>query len=244
MTEPVSDDDLFAFVEGALSEQDRARIEFLLSSDAALRGRLEQVRRAASALKAAFPLPAEEPRFEQIVEEGFRERERARFRTQPAFDWRQPIAAGLALATVAGGGGYWLGHAGSQQPGLDLVSIAPGNPVFAALEGTPSGETMQISADAAVKPILTFQSAEGDFCREVEFDSAQAASVGVACREGGEWRVVVLAATESGPSESGYATVGEGASVALENVFERLGGGDPLSPEAEQALISSRWQAR
>lgn len=244
MAEPISDDTLFAFVEGALAEEDRARIEALLASDAPLRERLDRVKRAAAALKTAFPLPQEDERFSRVVDEGFRARERARFSARTAFDWRRPIAAGLALATVAGGGGYWLGQARPEQGGLALVSIAPNDPVFAALEHTPSGASMRISDDVVVKPILTFQSAAGDYCREVEFDSSRAASVGVACRESGEWRIVVLAATEDGPTDGGYATVGEGASEAIESVFERLGGGDPLSPEAEQAAIRSRWQAR
>ncbi len=245
MTEPVSDDDLFAFVDGALSDQERRRVEAALASDVTLGDRLEKAKRAMAALKAAYPQPASPAdRFERIVEEGFRERERAHFRPRSGFDWRQPMAAALAFGTIAGGGGYWLGQAGSSQAGLDLVLIERGNPLFAALEQTASGEVARVGADGAVKPILTFASADGGYCREVEFDSAQAASVGVACREGDGWRVVALAAAETGPAEGGYATVDEGAAAAIEGVFERLGAGDPLSPEAEQALINSNWQAR
>lgn len=245
MAEAVSDDELHAYVDGALADAERARLEGLLASDGELRARLEKVRRAAAALREAYPMPADAgDRFRQLVEEGFRERERARFRPRPANDWRQPMAAALALAVVTGGGGYWLGLAGGARTDVDLVRIEPGNPLFAALEHTPSGETTPIGADGAVKPILTLQSASGDYCREIEFDSADMASVGVACRGDDGWRMVVLAAAETGPgAEGGYATVGEDGAAAIEAVFARLGGGDPLSVEDEQALIEAGWRA-
>lgn len=239
MIEPVSDADLNAYLDAALDAAARARIDAELERDASLRARLESLRRVDSLLRDAFPSMGSAPRFDDLVNTHF-DAQRVVALASRRQAWRAPAAAAATVA-IAALGGYWFG-AVSNQVGSQFVSIEPGATLYAALEYTPSGESVRADGDV-VEPILTFRASDGRFCREVEFDHGDAASVGIACRGEDSWRMVVLAETEGAPDPSGYATVGDDAAAAIENAFNHLGSSEPLSPEAEQALISAGWRA-
>ncbi len=243
MVDHVSDDDLFAYLDNAVPEAERARLESRIAGDPALQARLERLRKANQILEAAFPMPqGAADALIGVVEQGFAARAALR-RTNSNLRWRR-LAAAVAGFAIIGAGGYWVGSINQSPSLMSLARVEPGNRLYAALNSTPSGQTAALADGDSVKPILSFQAASGEYCREVEFDHGATASVGVMCREDGAWRVIVLIESEGGPDASGgYATVGDVAVMELEEAYARLNGGDPLSPEAEQAAIASNWNA-
>lgn len=245
MTDFVSDDKLHAYLDGEVTDAQRQRIEALAARDENVRARLERLRALAATLKSAYPDPVSgDERFARIVKDGFRGRERARFTRAAPRDWRQSAVAAIALGAIMGGGGYWLGQSSATGDSMgSIITAKPGSDLFAALETTPSGAIARVAESQTVKPILSFQTANGDYCREVELDIANASSVGIACRRDDAWRWITLVAASAPPSTAdGYATVGEGASVIIERTFKDLQSGDPLSPAEERAVMASGWE--
>lgn len=243
MADDVSDDELFAYLDNAVPEAERARLETRIAEDSALRARLERLRRANQVLEAAFPMPRSTPdALIHLVDRGFAARAAPR-RESPTVQWRRLAAAAAGFALI-GAGGYWVGSINQSPSLMSVTRVEPGNRLYAALNATPSGQTAALAGGDSVKPILSFQAANGEYCREVEFNRGATASVGILCRDDGAWRTIVLIESEGGPdSNGGYATVGDVAVMELEEAYARLNGGDPLSPEAEQAAIVSNWNA-
>lgn len=186
-----------------------------------------------------MPLP-ETDRFTRLVESGFAERARPDRPSLVATSWAMAAAAALA---VTGIGGYWYGSANPGVGGSDLMTIAQGDPLHVAISETPSGQVAQLGHGASLTPVLSFQSADGQFCREVEFDSAASAAVGIVCRDDAMWRTVVLMQSNRGAgSGGGFATVGDPPMTGIEDAYARLQGGEPLSLAAERALIDAGWR--
>jgi len=101
---PVGEEELHAYVDGRLDPARRAAVEHYLQRNWAEAERVGAYARQRDALRAAFAGLAAEPipprlNLSRIVEQ------RLARRRAP---WR--IAAGVALALAAGGGGGWLAH--------------------------------------------------------------------------------------------------------------------------------------
>ena len=245
MADHVSDDELFAYLDNAMPAAERAELRARVASDPVLQARLERLRRANQVLEAAFPMPRGAPdRLIQVVEQAFDARTAPpRESVAPGLNWRRLAAAAVGLAIV-GTGGYIIGDLTQTPTPISFTRVEPGNSLHAALNSTRSGETATYARGYSVKPILSFQAANGQYCREVEFDHGASASVGILCREDDAWRTIVLIESEGAPDASGgYAPVGDVAVMEIEEAYARLNGGDALSPEAEQAAIASNWNS-
>jgi hypothetical protein len=257
----VSDEELMAYMDGELEPADRARIEAAAARDAQLAKRLEQAQRMHALMGQAFPLPptqeAPSPGLAAAIDK-LAANPPAPSQKITAFPGRRPtprpaIARNWALAAsvvfaVAGGMFFWNS---AREDAAHLVVendagiIAPNNPLFAALESTPSATTYDTnSAGDSVRPILSFAANDGRFCREFEVRSGEATSVGLACRGDGEWRLEVLlpAGGEGFGASGGYAPASGYNEKALAAVVDSLMQSEPLDAEAERALIERRWQ--
>jgi anti-sigma factor RsiW len=254
MTEARFTDDelLSALLDGALSPDDAARLEQRLEREPVLRARFEALQRANAMVREAYagvvgePLPkelldllaAENATAGNVVPLAGRQR-----RTHSRFVGPTALAASIALAL-----GIALGIvvAPDRQP-FDAVelaaqvgAVAPGSALFEVLEEVPSAETRELAAGVTATPVLTFGTAGGGYCREVDVEASEGTTQMLACRRNGAWRLahtsyVVSAAT------NGVFRPASGPSPAIDAAIDDLIAGAPLDGAAERALISNGW---
>lgn len=107
----------------------------------------------------------------------------------------------------------------------------------AALEGAASGKD---AAVATVRPVLTFSSKTGAWCRQVEVRHAtRQVSHALACRDGdGHWNAV--ASTAPGPT--GFTPASADRRKAIDDLATSMMRGSPLSPEEEATVVARRWR--
>jgi len=228
----IDDEMLMAFLDGELDEVRRARVERALGEDPELRARLEVQRRLRERLAAHYGPVAEEEvpeRFRRMLETETVDLSAARARrARPLWRSYAALAATLLLGLLLGRG---------LAPSLpiaveDGAMVARGDLALALDTQLASAPP----AGAGTRIGVTFARAGGSLCRTFE----RVELAGLACREGGDWRLVVTAAGgESGRSE--YRQAGSGSAPVLEAAQELMAG-EPLDAQAERRARDSGWQ--
>jgi anti-sigma factor RsiW len=256
-----SDEDLSAFLDGALPDADMAALRDALADDPALAERLLALQDADAAAKSAYdealaaPIP---DRFRATLDRHFDAasaptaetnvvdlQNRRAAKTALADRWRMPIAAGVALAVGLFGGAQLNAvrttHSIAQ---IEAALVVPANPLHRVLSREASATLIKLSASDLARPVLTFVDKDGRLCREFEIASKQAVSVGVACQAGANWRVeVLLPASDRTMDEAGYQQASGFDTVALDAVMSRLGASEPMDAEKERAALNQRNRA-
>ena len=95
-------------------------------------------------------------------------------------------------------------------------------------------EAIRESGDTRIG--TTFRDGDGQVCRT--FDGADVA--GFACRDGGAWRIEMLA-PGSGRQASGYQQATSGAMLVLQAAQERMAG-EPVGEDEERRLREAGWR--
>jgi hypothetical protein len=140
------------------------------------------------------------------------------------------LAAATVVATVAG-------YLATSAPGRSVLAEAD---LTAALERTQSGRDVAL---ATLRPVLSFNSQTGAWCRQFEVRNAsRQVSHALACRgAGGQWTVVASTAPAAG---GGFAPAGADARKTIDDLVTSTMQGNPLSQDEEAAAIGRRWSAR
>ncbi|MDX1563538.1 MAG: hypothetical protein R3305_11460, partial [Gammaproteobacteria bacterium] len=202
------DERLSALIDGELGANAAAALEARLAAEPALAARLKALRGADRALRDAYApvadelLPAELLALLADADESGDEAQRAnviplgrrpepRRAAQPRSFWiPTSIAAGIALAV-----GVTLGISLNTQNRLtdteQLLAagapITPDRELFAVIEATPSGQTVALAGTIEATPRLSFQTADGGYCRELALTSSTQQAALVGCRRDGSW---------------------------------------------------------
>jgi hypothetical protein len=163
----------------------------------------------------------------------------AKARPLPArWSWRQwgGMAASLAAGVLAGALGW------QQMSGGDAAPFSRAGDAIVARGELADALSRQLAADApvgAVRVGVSFAAKGGEYCRSFQLGS----TAGLACREGGEWRIPVLAQD----AQSGHAAYRQAASAmpaaVLEAIDERIAG-TSLDAAAERDARARGWQQR
>lgn len=249
MTIPVTFDDitLMAYADGALDAETAREVARAEAADPAIATRIAAFRdsRAAFAGMAPEPVPAalnasvaaliaaaraEEAGATNVVP--LARRSSAAPRALPL--WQGAVAAGLALV-VGLTAGAWLRPQGAA-PGLDMAILAdPG--LAEALDTVASGARQVLPSGGTLSPIGTFTTAEGEVCREFEYDGTDGGTiVSVACRDDGAWDMRLAIAASAGADSYAPAS----SLDTLDAWLTATGAGAPLGPEEEAAVLAAR----
>jgi hypothetical protein len=242
------DETLMAYADGELAPDLRARVEQAMREDPAVAAAVERHRALRADVFAAFagvldePVP---PRLQPAAAMSGRGQvrvdvlEQAGARPLPArWSWRQwgGMAASLAAGVLAGALGWQQLHGNAGAPfGRQGDALVARGELADAL-------STQLAADApagAVRLGLSFAAKDGEFCRSFKLG----ATAGLACRQGGEWRIPVLAQDEQA-EQSGYRQAGSGMPAAVLDAIDARIAGASLDASAERAAREQGWQRR
>lgn len=238
--------DLHAYVDGELEAQARADFEARLRQDPALQQALAREQRLREALGLAYAPVLSEPLPERLTDL-----------------LKKPGAAVLAIdqaRTKRGQGfartwSYWGGIAASLVLGIvlgrQLLPPSPDANLALAVDGGLAAQAglaraldEQLSRQrlGAVTPGLSFVAKGGAYCRSFVSEGG-AASAGLACRDGAQWRLRQLlplpATAGSGPQ---FRTAATALPAELLQRIDELREGDTLDAEAERQARARGWQ--
>ncbi|MFS2213409.1 anti-sigma factor [Telluria sp. Tellsp104] len=225
-----SDDTLMAYADGELEAAERAAIEQAMRTDPAIAAAVERHRALRADVAAAFagildePVPARLRPPAPIVSLAV-ERDKRRRWSWP--EWGA-LAATLVVGVLAGrmipGGGPAIAGNGNQV-------VAQGE-LAAALDRQVGGK-----AEGAVKVGVSFAARDGAYCRGF----VMGASAGLACREGGQWKIPVLAEAEK-EAAGGYRQAGSALPPAVLDAIDARIADKPLDAAGEEAARARGWQ--
>jgi hypothetical protein len=257
---PTADDQvLSAYLDGELSAEETAALEARLRREPPLARRLQTLRGTDEALRSAYGPIAGEPLPESILallEQSPDTPEHAaagtvvdlrRRSTRRAFTIPAAIAASIALLA-----GFLLGTLVTTpppEPGSPLALVPRDGNVEASttlhelLHSLPSGASREVMEGHSAMPRLTFLTADGTPCRQLDVASADATTEMLACRRGERWRIelVALGPPPPAPADGIYRPASGPPSEAMDNAVDLLIEGPPLGAEAEHDLIERGW---
>jgi hypothetical protein len=225
-----SDDTLMAYADGELEPAERAAIEQAMRTDPAIAAIVERHRALRADVAAAFagildePVPARLQPPAPVVSLAV-ERDKRRRWSWP--EWGA-LAATLVVGVLAGrmipGGGPAIAGNGNQV-------VAQGE-LAAALDRQVGGK-----AEGAVKVGVSFAARDGAYCRGF----VMGASAGLACREGGQWKIPVLAEAEK-EAAGGYRQAGSALPPAVLDAIDARIADRPLDAAGEEAARARGWR--
>lgn len=210
MTEPFTDAQFAAFLDGTLEDEALlVAIEEAVNADPALAARIEALAAddaPAKAVRDAFapmlaaPVPEDlrrivEPAPAKVIDLAAARAERSAPAvpandTRAAPGWRWPQFAGMAACLAVGvliGGPLLRGGSGAGgQPSLVLASAD----VSAMLDTAPSGQRHDLASLGTGEVVLTFRNTDGALCRQFMIaGKGGTTSDALACAENGAWQV-------------------------------------------------------
>jgi hypothetical protein len=109
-----------------------------------------------------------------------------------------------------------------------------------ALSTQLSDDRSQVSVAVAG---LSFRDKSGDYCRTFSLTGSDA-SLGLACREGTDWKIKALAPAPRGAANPGnFRTAGSADSPVIRAAVEASIEGEPLDHAGEIAARQAGWAA-
>ena len=229
----ISDERFFAWLDGELDPAEAAAIDELIAADPELQRKAEAHRALGGTLRSAFDpiaaaavpdrlVQAAGPREAQVIDFSAR-RARARPAWAPA-QWAA-MAATLAIGIVAGSMVNGADGPIARENGRLVASGELSEALYARLASAPSEEGTRIG--------LTFRDAAGDLCRSFTDEGA----AGLACHQGGDWRIRGL--FQAGEGQQGEFRMAAGADPRLAELIDSTMAGEPLDAAAERKALDS-----
>ncbi len=242
----IEEEEFFAWLDGELPSEEAARVEMEVAADPRLSRMAEEHRAMAASLRNTFGKVAEQPvpeRLQRLVE-GNRDEKVVNFaearasrevRRAPSL-WVQmgALAATLAVGIVTGNMlsiGFLPG--GSSDPiqreaGRLVASADLENALYAQLASAPVESGPRIG--------LTFRDKTGAICRTFEDRAAS----GLACAEGGDWRI--RSVFQGADAQSTDYRMAGGPDPRLLEEVDSVIDGEPFDAAQEKAAAQTGWR--
>lgn len=233
----MTDETFFAWLDGELTGAEAAEVEARVAADAELSARADEHRALAGRLRAAFDPVAAAPVPQRIAAplqprvvnlESWRAKAAAR-PSSGVPKWAA-MAATLAL-------GLFVGTMVGSSSGSALLEARDGA-VYAAgsLDDALDRQLASAGASGEVRVGLTFRDQSGAICRSF----TGVASSGLACRDGGDWRLRGLFAPSEG--QSGDYRMAAGQDPNLAELIDSTIAGDPFDAAQEAQAQKRGWR--
>lgn len=243
-----SDEILGAYIDGELGAAQKQALEDALETDTVLGARLEQLKATdrlfMSGLDALTTSDTPADILNLLVpNDANKKRVLLSDHNSKTVNRWLPLAA-CFLAAAFMGSGYLLGkNQTDKKPALFAQSITQTHPLFSALETTPSASRISLdeATQLSLEPLLSFNSVDGNTCRQFSVITQSSAYEALACREKNAWKLQAWATSSTIPLEN-YSTASGTPSPAIEAAIDDLIEGDAMSAEDESHFIRSGWK--
>jgi hypothetical protein len=250
-----SDETLMAYADGELGEPERSEIERALRGDAELAARVARHRALRQDVFGAFagvldePVPARlrvvaggaaAPAQQKVVQlDSARAARRAPQPERARSSWAQ--WGGMAAALVIGVFAGILGVQGMQgMQGEQLAALDQQGGALVAHGQLERALTQQLASAGigagAVQIGVSFVDKGGRFCRSFQVGG----SAGLACREGAQWQLPLLAGSAAG-NAGPYRQAGSAMPPAVLDAIDERIAGQALDANAERAAQQRGW---
>lgn len=161
--------------------------------------------------------------------------------------YQRRVGWGLAVAaSVLAAAGLLLNSGQNNQSGDYIAQAGRHDALLSPVleQSLSRGEGWIFLADGtSIRPLLSFPSVEGGWCREYLLTDAGSEWRGVACRSAGQWVTAVLATVESsGTIDQYYRPAGATTSDQVSAFIDSRSADIPVSKEQEAELIARGWQ--
>lgn len=230
-----SDEQLSAFLDAELAENEMEALRQALATDEALSDRLAELALVDTVVASAYATIDDRPVPEAVTTllspatsadnvVALPVWQRLRQRLQPQY----AIAASVALLAVFG-----------------LARLMPGagqgewQTVAASLESSPSGISQPLGADIAIKPRLTYKNRDGEYCRQFQLTRSNSTEESIACRTDGEWQRITTLYLPAVTDDSTYSTASGGS--GLDAILDESIADGPFDADTESNLINNAW---
>jgi hypothetical protein len=244
----VSDETLMAYADGEVDAATRAIVEAAMRDDPEVRRRVVHHQELREVVKGAFAAVIDEPVPQRLIAAArgapagsvvdlAGARNAVAVKTSRGLRWQPAaMAASLLLGLALG----YLGWRGSNT----LVRVSASGELVAGA-GLAEALSSQLSADHPPGTVattgLSFRAKTGDYCRTFALTATRANS-GLACREGGSWKIKVLAQSAETPTNSsGFRPAASAGSAAVRAAVEESIDGEPLDQAGEIAARRGNW---
>lgn len=230
----ISDERFFAWLDGELDPSEAAGVERQVAADPELQRRAEEHRQLAGKLRDAFGPVAAAPVPQRIMDAvrtpsaevvDLAARRPASRPIARGMQWAA-MAATLAIGLVAG---TMIGPGGSgpigREDGRLVASGALEQALYTRLASVPAEDGTRIG--------LTFREADGDLCRSF----SDAGSAGLACHEGGDWRIRGL--FQAGEGQASEFRMAAGPDPRLAELVDSTIAGEPLGAAGERKALDA-----
>lgn len=241
-----SDELLIAFVNGELAEPARAAVERAFRADPAIAARVSQLRARRSRVYGvvaggreggAHGHAHDAPGAAKVIQlDMVRAARNGPLPAPPPPAWTLRHWSAVAVALVAGalaGGLGWRAWQGETEfaslGGADGVLVAQGQ-----LSSALSAQLSSPGPSGRVRIGISFLAKDGKYCRSFVMDT----TAGLACRDGGQWKIPVLAQGAAGAAWMD----GNGLPPAVLDAIDGRIAGTPLGPAAERAAHARGWK--
>jgi len=227
------EEEFFAWLDGELDGAAAARVEARVAADPALAEQARTHRALGQSLRGAF-----DPLLTAPVPDGIAAppidflaaRER---RSSPRLGIPQWAAMAATLAL-----GIGLGTVAGDRGGETPIAIEGGRMIAAAALGEALDTQLASAGDprGATRIGLSFRDKSNALCRSFEGKAA----TGLACRDGGQWRIEGLYGAE-GAAASDYR-MAAGSDPRLAALIDSVIAGEPLDAAGERAALANGWR--
>ena len=228
------EEEFFAWLDGELDPEATARVAARVAVDPSLAAQARAHRALGEGLRSAFAPTMSSPvpdRIGGIAIDFAAAREHRQRRAVGGLPQWAAIAATLVIGI---GLGTQVGVRHSDAP----VAIEGGRMVAAATLGQALDRQLASTdqVGAATRIGLTFRNRDGALCRSF----GGASGVGLACRDGGAWRIEGL--FPAAPAAAGDYRMAASADPRLTDMIDAVIDGDPLDASAERAAHAKSWR--
>lgn len=234
----VPESKLIAYADGFLPPTEMAGVEAALSRSPALAKRVARIKQTREKAATAFDDTLAQSLSPEILKAAGGE---AAPSPQVSLTW---VAVALAILAM----GVFIGRVSvpstlsPDSPHLVVATMRgnyAGQELGRFLDSAEAGQELHLGNNIPAHINLTFAMRSGGVCRQFEVGAEKSLMSGVACREGGDWRIEVLARHAVDSDAPNAANVApEPINVLIDSIIE----GAPYDIEQERAIIAARWK--
>ena len=251
----ITDEMLSAFLDGELGTSQSDEVRAALDNDPALRARLAKFEQADATMRDAASNVVDRRLPQSVMAMLAGEKTSVaplevyrRKRLGGSRFWPTALAASIALVVGWSTGVLYqrTPQGGAAESNAQIAArVAPGDPLFEALESTPSGQSVAFGdAGGSIQPMLSFATASGDPCREFMAVGSDDAVRAVACRERKSWRIDFAVRSERAGTRNGYQTASASDARLMSDYISDVMVGDAFSREAEAEVMAEGWRGK